>query len=454
MDVTTPTQLNSPAKIHAPSNHHIHTLPIELLSSIFLYLYRDQSISRATDDLHNTHKLAFIMLVCKHWKAIVECNPTLWTDIWLGRRPQHVDARDWVGWLETLFKRSRTMPLALTILVSFVDLEDAGQVLLQHLPRCETLVIQLPEGHRILSCPFPILRTIFISGYDSRYESDYRGPLLLDAPNLRSLSSSTIHIIPFVKAHGTPPTHGSLESFSINGGWDNMMGKLPLARVSLPSLKSLSLAYTDDLWDILPKLDTPNLESLFVNCGLAEWSQQVGSPTPVLCNLRELTWYSHSDAMNEIPNLRHLLQHCPNIECFIYNCHLGSANSKQEYLLREDADDLALALSESLDETHESTPRLCPRLRRLQLACASFEQVRDLALMRPALEYVSLQFREPGEVVTQSMTAWREKVDLVRWIRSKVEFKFEMDGVAVGSDLQEEEGVFWDPVGAPLSDYL
>lgn len=115
-------------------------------------------------------------------------------------------------------------------------------------------------------------------------------------------------------------------------------------------------------------------------------------------------------------------------------------------MLRQDADSLLLALSEVLGETDNSTPSLCPRLRRLRLACASFEQVRDLVLTRPALEYVSLQYQKPSdEIVTQSKTFWKEKVDLVRWIRSKVEFEFETDWMDVSPDMQEEEGVFWDP---------
>ncbi|KAG8964624.1 hypothetical protein FRC00_001600 [Tulasnella sp. 408] len=452
MDATMHTQSNSSAKIQATSSHQIHSFPVELLSSIFLYLYTDHSIPRATDDLRDTHKLAFIMLVCKHWRDIVDCSPVLWTDIWLGRGPEHVNARnDWITRLEDLFRRSRTMPLTLTILVTLADLEDASQVLLQHLPRCETLAIQQPEGHigttesrrlrvsavhRILSSPFHVLQKIVIGGYNFHYDSDHRGPFLLDAPNLRFLHSSTSHIIPFIKPHGSPPAHNSLETFSFDGGWDPVMEMLPLTTVYLPRLKKLSLAYTDDFWNILQILDTPNLESLVANCGLAEWFHEVDSPKPVLRNLHELTWYTDSDAADETPNLCHLLQHCPNIECFLYSCWSSSANEKDDYLQRQDADSIVLALSEFIHETDASTPRLCPRLRRLRLGCASFEQIRDLVLTRPALESVSLQYRKPGDdVVTQSKTVWQEKVDLVRWIRSKIEFEFEE--ADVGPDLQE-----------------
>ncbi|KAG8900946.1 hypothetical protein FRC00_010008 [Tulasnella sp. 408] len=387
MDVTTPTQLNPPAKIDAAFTHHIHALPVELLDSIFIFLYRDQSIPR----IRNTHKLTFIMLVCKDWKDIVECNPVLWTDIWLGWGPEHVDARDdRVGWLETLFKRSRTMPLDMTILVSLGDL---------NMPAQSFFSISLDVKRSSFSCKSQRTKSTISHLAAPPYEWDYQGPLLLDAPNLRSLSSSTYQIIPFVKSHGSPPAHDSLECFSINGGWKNVMERLPLATISLPKLKSLSLEDTDDLWDILQKLDTPNMESLIVGCGTAEWFEEVDSPTSVLRNLHELTWYTDWDAINETPNLRHLLQHCPNIECFRYNCYTGSAPDQKEYLLREDADNLVLALSESLDETYDSSPRFCPRLRHLHLACASFEQVRDLVLTRPALEYVALQSRKPGQVV-------------------------------------------------------
>ncbi|KAG9042140.1 hypothetical protein FS837_011239 [Tulasnella sp. UAMH 9824] len=411
------------------------------------------------------------MLVCKHWKGIVEWSPILWTDVWLGRAPKHVDpGEDWIAWLEALFARSRTMPLTLTILVSFVDLEAAGQVLLQHFPRCKALVIQPPESqtdlpfktahqklssvHHILSFPLPNLQNFVISGSDFLYNPDRRGPLLLDAPNLQFLSSYSSHIIPFVKAHGSPPTHDSLETFSFNAGWRDVMDMLPRTAVSLPGLKTLNLTCTDDLWTILQILDTPNLERLVVQCGLADWFLEVDTPTPVLSNLRELTWYTDPGADNEIPNLLHLLQHCPNMESFLYSCKSSSPGAKRSYFLtRWDVDDMILALCDRLDETHDSSPRLCPRLKRLQLASASYEQVRELVLLRPALEYVSLQYRTPGEdVVRQSKATWREKVDLIRWIKSKVDFELERNEVAVGSDLEEEEGVVWDPSGRLLRD--
>ncbi|KIO31439.1 hypothetical protein M407DRAFT_19579 [Tulasnella calospora MUT 4182] len=405
------------------------------------------------------------MLVCKHWKDTVECNPVLWTDIWLGRGLEHVDVRDeWIARLEALFRRSGTMPLTLTIILTSFDLEDASQFLLQHLPRCKTLVLQPPKCqidrttrlrqkvsvvHRILSSPFPILRKFLISSFELQYEPDHRGPLLLDAPNLRSLDSSTYHIIPLVKPHGSPSCHGSLQYLSMVGGWGNVMELLPLATVSLPGLKSLSLKYTDHLWNILQILDIPNLERLVVDCGLAEWFAEIDTPAPVLSHLHELTWYTDPSAVDEAPNLRHLLQHCPNIESFLYSYQSSSVDAKEEYLEREDEDSLILALSDPLHETHDSSPRLCPRLKRVHLVCANFEQVRDLVLMRPALQHVSLQYRKPGDdIVVQSKDVWREKVALVRRIRSKVEFEFERDGIAVvRPDLQEEERVFWDPSG-------
>ncbi|KIO31432.1 hypothetical protein M407DRAFT_19573 [Tulasnella calospora MUT 4182] len=386
-------------------------------------------------------------------------------DIWLGRGPEHVDAKDdWIDRLEAMFRRSGTIPLTLIIIVTSVDLEDASQVLLQHLPRCETLVLQPPRRriyystpprqkvsavHRILSSPLPILRRFVIGGSSLQYQPDQRRPLLLDAPNLQFICSSTRHIIPFVKPHESPHCHGSLQYLSINGGWRNVMDLLPLTTVSLPGLKTLNLGDTHDLWKILQILDTPNLERLTVDCGIAEWSEEIDTPTPVLSNLRELTWYTNPATNREAPNLRHLLQHCPNIESFIYICRPGVVYSKQIRLAREDAVSLVLALSDPLDETHDSSPRLCPGMKGLQLLCASFEQLRDLVLVRPALEYVSLQFRQPGDdFVVQPKAVWREKVDLVRWIRSKVGFDFE-EGVVevVRPDLQEEEGVFWDPSG-------
>ncbi|KAG8912616.1 hypothetical protein FRC01_004994 [Tulasnella sp. 417] len=448
MDPTTLSWLHSPAKsTWSASTSNIYTLPIELLCPIFLYLYKDPA-KHATNGLRNTHKLTFIMLVCKHWKDIVECTPTLWTDIWLGRGPVLTDARDgWITRLEALFERSGTIPLNLTITLGFVDLEDARKVLLHHLPRCQTLVLQPSEVHTdwalstkrlhqrvstvhdILSSPFPILQKILIDPIYLKVETNYGGPLQLDAPNLRFLSSYSPHIIPFVKAYGSPPAHDCLESFSIVGGWGNVMEMLPLTRVALPGLRSLSLTQTEDLWNILQVLETPNLECLVVDCGLADWPEEVNTPTPVLNKLRKLSWYTDPDATDEGANIHHLLQHCPNIESF-------------SYLSNEDADVLLLALPDPLTETRDGSPRLCPKLRRLHLAYASFEQVRELVLIRPALEYVSLQRRKPEDTVTRSQAVWHEKVDLVRWIRSKVEFEFDRDRKYVGvpSDLEEAEG--------------
>ncbi|KAG8891294.1 hypothetical protein FRC01_014782, partial [Tulasnella sp. 417] len=136
---------------------------------------------------------------------------------------------------------------------------------------------------------------------------------------------------------------------------------------------------------ILQILDTPNLEDLVVNCGLAEWPGEVNMATPVLSNLRLLKWYTAPGATDEAANLRHLLQHCPNIEFLVYNYNSSAPDVKEEFLLRGDIDDLPIILSNPLGENHDNSPRLCTKLQRLHLACASFEQVRDLVLTRPAL---------------------------------------------------------------------
>ncbi|KAG8964626.1 hypothetical protein FRC00_001602 [Tulasnella sp. 408] len=223
------------------------------------------------------------------------------------------------------------------------------------------------------------------------------------------------------------------------------MDMLPRTTVSLPGLKSLSLTYTDHLWETLQILETPNLERLVVECGLAEWFSEVDPPSPVLSNLRELTWSTDPGADHETPNLLHLLQHCPNMESFLYSCKSSYADTKQKYFRRRDVDDMIVAVSDRLNETHESSPRLCPGLKRLQLACASYEHVRELVLSRPALEFVSVQYRKPGDDVVQSKAVWREKVDVIRWIKSKIEFELERNEVAVGPGMEEEEGVLWDP---------
>ncbi|KAG8912617.1 hypothetical protein FRC01_004995, partial [Tulasnella sp. 417] len=278
-----------------------------------------------------------------------------------------------------------------------------------------------------------------IGSIDSQLETDNdRRPLQLDAPNLRFLSSYSSRIIPFVKAYGTPPAHDCLESLTIAEGWDDVMEMLPLTTVTLPGLRSLSLAVTNDLWSILQVLETPNLECLVVDCGPAEWPPEVDTPTPVLNNLRKLTWYTDPDATDEEANLRHLLQHCPNIESF-------------SYLYKQD--EMFFTLPDPLTETQDGSPRFCPRLRHLHLGCASFAEVRELVLMRPALEHVLLQYRKPGDdTIAHSKTAWRQKVDLVRWIKSKVEFEFERYGQVnvPRAGLEEEEGVWWDPRGSSL----
>ncbi|KAG8924805.1 hypothetical protein FRC00_004702 [Tulasnella sp. 408] len=123
-------------------------------------------------------------------------------------------------------------------------------------------------------------------------------------------------------------------------------------------------------------------------------------------------------------------------------------DANQKNFRRGDVDDVILALSGLLGER---PPRLCPRLNRLRLACASYEHVRELVLLRPALEFVSVQYRKPGDDVVQSKAIWREKVDVIRWIRSKVEFELERTEVAVGPGMEEEEGVLWDPTALPKS---
>ncbi|KIO18398.1 hypothetical protein M407DRAFT_31948 [Tulasnella calospora MUT 4182] len=143
-----------------------------------------------------------------------------------------------------------------------------------------------------------------------------------------------------------------------------------------------------------------------------------------MSNLQELEWNTDPGAAYEQPTLHHLLQHCPNISSFSYICNEGSAGAFQEDL------------------------EFCPQLSHLRIVCASFEQVRRLILRRPMLEHVSMQYRIPGDdIVASSEDEWLAKVNMVRWIRSKIRFELPTNVVPFGLDLREEEGVFWDPNG-------
>ncbi|KAG8894081.1 hypothetical protein FRC00_009565, partial [Tulasnella sp. 408] len=144
--------------------------------------------------------------------------------------------------------------------------------------------------------------------------------------------------------------------------------------------------------------------------GVAEWPEEVNTVIPVMSNLRELEWYTDPDAIGEQPTLRHLLHHCPNITSLSYICDRYSTASLQEDLAAGGGDDPALPSSILLYETQGASLQFCPELRRLRLACASFRQIRELVLLRPMLEHVSMQYRILGEViVTSSEDEWREK---------------------------------------------
>lgn len=61
-----------------------------------------------------------------------------------------------------------------------------------------------------------------------------------------------------------------------------------------------------------------------------------------------------------------------------------------------------------------------------------------------------MQYRiREEDILTSPEDEWREKVKLLRWVRSKIQFEFPTDVAAVGSDFQEEKKVFWDPSGSP-----
>ncbi|KAG8940998.1 hypothetical protein FRC04_004854 [Tulasnella sp. 424] len=454
----------------ASSTGSIHALPPELLGHVFLYIYQDPSVPRALNDVCNTHKLTFIMLVRKGWKNIVECTPILWTDMWLGRSP-YIEGEEamsqWAAHLDTMFKRSGALPLSLTILVTCIDLEQVIQILLQHLPRCETLILRGLEDdsgsvvqahlltntssdiYQILSSPLPMAQSITIHDFTFSRDPEFRDQRLwLDTPNLRFLSSSLPDIIPFVKPLPEPLSiHGSLEHLSISGGWEDVSRMLPPSRLSLPRLKYFRVEFIDLLWDLLRVLHTPNLEHFVVHCALAEWPEQVHTPITMLDNLQTLEWSTGPDALNEETNLHHLLRHCQNITSFSYICDSEAVLNMPEYLAGETVDAFKL-LSQP---TPDGSPQLCPKLQRLHLASANFLDIEELVIRRPALEFVSVQCRDPAdEVVTGSEATWHAAVDRVRWIRSKVEFEFPICKSEDG--LQEMEGVVWNPVGTTSDD--
>ncbi|KAG8919086.1 hypothetical protein FRC01_001483 [Tulasnella sp. 417] len=375
--------------IHISNNYtsSTHAIPPELLTEIFLHLYKDASIPRADNTLRNTHKLTFVMLVCRAWKDIVECAPTLWTDIWLGRCPLYIgnkNTRQWLDYIKARFARSGTLLLNLTIMVACVDLANFSQLLLQHISRCKTLALRSPEDetkwahnsrsntssviHHLLSSPLPALQTITIDEVILTDDLEYeRRALELDAPKLRDLTTQSPYIIP--------------------------------------------VAYTDNLWDLLQVLDTSNIEHFVVNCGIADWPQDVDTVIPVMGNLRELEWYTDIDALFEQPTLRHLLRHCPNITSLSYICYEDSAESLLEDLV---AGVVAGPSSEFLHQTQAGIPLLCPELRRLRIVCASFGEVLDLVLLRPTLE--SELYQSPKPIMDATALIPSEPASLTRSI--------------------------------------
>ncbi|KAG8899427.1 hypothetical protein FRC01_010557 [Tulasnella sp. 417] len=445
-----------------------HALPPELLAEIFLHLYKDASIPRADHDLHNTHKLTFVMLVCNAWRDIVERAPTLWTDIWLGRCPLYIgnkNTRQWLDYIKARFARSGSLPLNLTIMITYLDLVNFSQLLLQHISRCKILALRGAEDgtkwtpvfpsntpsviHRILSFPLPALQMIAIGEFVLHQASAECGPLELDAPNLRDITTRSPDIIPFVKPQLPHiSTHNSLERLSASSGWEYLILHLPRDRLSLPNLKFLSVVYTDHLWNLLQVIDTPNIEHFVVKCGIADWPEEVDTVIPVMSNLRELEWYTDPNAEYEQPSLHHLLQHCPNLTSLSYICNEDSAESLQVHLRASNVDEPVLASFVLLHHMQAGIPLFCPELRRLHIACSSFKQVLDLVLLRPTLEYVSMQFRFPSEIIVQgSEDDWHATVEVVRHIRSHIQFEFPTNVSAASPDLLEEEGVFWDPSG-------
>ncbi|KAG8893881.1 hypothetical protein FRC01_013289, partial [Tulasnella sp. 417] len=409
----------------------IHNLPPELLIDIFLHLYKDPSIPRASHDLHNTHKLTFIMLVCTDWKRIVEHAPTLWADMWVGRCPRYIkdDGNgQWQDYLKTRFTRSGTLPLNLTVMVTYVDLLDLSHILLQNISRCKTLAFRVPKAetngapwfeyntpslvHRILSSPLPVLQMITIGEFTLQKEFFIpKGVLQLDAPNLRDIFTESPDIIPFVKPQLPHFSgHSSLERLTISVGWDNIVPNLPRNRLSLPSLKFLSVTYIDQLWNLLQAIDIPNIKHFVINCALAEWPAGADAVIPVMSNLRELEWYTDPDATEEEPNFRHLLKHCPNITSLSYICEEESSASLRQHLEHGVIFFANLWSCTLLTETEGGRIIFCPKLRRFRIACAEFEQIRELVLLRPMLESLSMQVPTPWDVTVEgSEAAWRDK---------------------------------------------
>ncbi|KIO18397.1 hypothetical protein M407DRAFT_31947 [Tulasnella calospora MUT 4182] len=234
-----PTTVDAPTEF-ASSTSSVYALPPEIFTDIFRHLYTDPSIPRRAHDLRSTHKLTFVMLVCKAWNDIVERAPILWTDIWLGRCPPYIgneDTRQWLDHIKTRFERSGTLPLNLTIMARHVDLEEVSHLLLQHISRCKTLALRAikDETHlmpisqsntpsviyHILSSPLPMLQKITIGGFVLGLGSEDRCEALeLDAPNLREITTLSADIVQFIRPQSPLLCiHDSLEPLSISPDW-------------------------------------------------------------------------------------------------------------------------------------------------------------------------------------------------------------------------------------------
>ncbi|KAG8941223.1 hypothetical protein FRC04_004675 [Tulasnella sp. 424] len=446
-------------------------LPVELLSYIFLFLYKDPSIPRAKDDFQNSHKLHSTTTVCKRWKDAIEMEPALWTDIWLGHSPAQLHRaalNKWLKYVAVQLDRSGKLPINLDIMVEFVELEDAFSVLKQHLPRCRRLDLRAARRNdgtdhpwfnkfsmvrELLHFPFPVMKFLTIDniayGMAETGDEDHGGMVLVDAPNLVSLTSRDPSLKTLVKYSLLPPFfHSSLTNLSICGSWGDGPFDLPPDKLSLPSLKTLRLENTDHLWQFLSALSIPHLEDFIIVCDLANWpsTEELPVNTSAMMHLRRLEWHTTPVAEREAPSLLRLFQSSPNLVSFSYITDDVEHGRFRAFLAEseQDGDVDLLAIYNMLLEQEGTRVMLCPKLRRLCLPSVSLDDMARLIELRPALEYISLQSRITGDtVVVGSREKWRTKIDQMRWIKSRVEFEFPTLRLRPG--LPQEEDIAWSP---------
>ncbi|KAG8920538.1 hypothetical protein FRC01_000714 [Tulasnella sp. 417] len=397
----------------------IRHLPLELLITIFHFIYTDDTIPRKSKR-DSSHKLLNSMLVCQYFNQIIQTAPALWTDLWLVRTPRSTEQQEagWIEWIRNHIAKSGELPLRIFFILSTPSLAKVYPILLPTSPRWVHLTITpvslsspCANDPRTLQplfdAPIPRLLSLSVEGLGQWVDGRSGiGTVFRRAPRLVQLEWRDRPVVFRPSNEDTGNLQEYIQWASLKGAtYDFAQDTLEVLRLrgalvrikfecmTMSRLRFLSLSSFSRASSFLEEWQLPALEELHLSGNPCE--DVTGTAPFTLPALKRLEWHDDdsksfpADSWNDSFLLPRVLAASPKLRYFLIfdqsPSNFAYVTVRRSQVQPTDRVSLFLATDKAT-----GAPKYCPELQKLRLQEASLDELERLTEIRPLLENVEV----------------------------------------------------------------